>query len=118
MGFRDMALFNQALLARLAWRLIKNPSSLCARVLKDKYYPHGNLLDTVFASDPSPVWKGVEHGLELLEKGIISRIGDGKNTQILRHQWIPRDSGLKITALKKNNRLCWVNQLMIHGTNN
>jgi ribonuclease HI len=117
LGFRDISLFNQALLARMAWRLIQRPNSLCARVLKARYYPHGNILDTVFASDPSPAWKGVEHGLELLKKGIISRIGDGRNTQILRDQWIPRDAGLKITALKKNSRKRWVNQLISPTTN-
>ncbi|KAM0855094.1 hypothetical protein ACQ4PT_050030 [Festuca glaucescens] len=118
LGFRDISLFNQALLARMAWRLIQKPNSLCARVLKARYYPHGNILDTVFALDPSPAWKGVEHGLELLKKGIISRIGDGRNTQIMRDQWIPREAGLKITALKKNSRKRWVNQLISPATNN
>jgi hypothetical protein len=101
LGFRDMQLFNQALLARQAWRLIQNPTSLCARVLKAKYFPHGDIRDTVFASDPSPVWKGVEFGLDLLKKGLINRIGNGKRTQITRDQWVPRDSDLKITAMKK-----------------
>jgi hypothetical protein len=69
-------------------------------------------LDTVFPKDPSPVWKGVEFGLELLKKGIISRIGDGRNTQFLRDQWILRSKGLKVTALKNNTRRRWVNQLI------
>jgi hypothetical protein len=67
-----MQLFNQALLARLVWRLIQKPSSLYAKVLKARYYPNGNILDTVFSSDPSPVWKGVEYGLQLLKEGIIT----------------------------------------------
>jgi hypothetical protein len=79
-----MQLFNQALLARQAWRLIQNPMSLCAKVLKAKYFPHGDIRGTVFASDPSPVWKGVEFGLELLKKGLINRISNGKRTQITR----------------------------------
>jgi hypothetical protein len=52
-------------------------------------------------------------GLELLKKGIISRIRNGKNTQIFRDQWLPRKAGLKVTGLKKNTRKRWVNQLII-----
>jgi hypothetical protein len=51
LGFKDLMIFNQALLARQAWRLVYFPDSLCARVLKAKYFPQGNLLDTITASD-------------------------------------------------------------------
>jgi hypothetical protein len=71
MGFRDLRVFNQALLARQAWRLLHFPESLCARVLKAKYYPAGNLLDTAFIQNTSQSWQGVMHGLELLKKGAI-----------------------------------------------
>lgn len=64
MGLRDMRAFNQALLAKQAWRLIDSPDSLCACLLKAKYYPRGNLLDTVFSSNASAVWKGIEYGLD------------------------------------------------------
>jgi hypothetical protein len=117
MGFRDMHLFNQAILARFAWRLLQKPDCLCARVLKAKYFPHGNLLDTVFATDPSPVWRGIEFGIELLKQGIIKRIGDGRSTQFVRDQWLPRESGMKISALRKNTRKRWVNQLIHEETN-
>ena len=81
LGFRDMRLFNQALLARQAWRLIGRPESLCTSLLKARYYRHGNLIDTVFTGNASPVWRGIEHGLELLKQGIIWRIGNGKKSQ-------------------------------------
>lgn len=45
MGFKDLRFFNQALLARQAWRLIEFPESLCARILKARYYPRGNLME-------------------------------------------------------------------------
>ena len=54
MGFWDLRLFNQAILATQAWRLIQFPDSLCARLLKAKYYPHGNLADTAFIQNASP----------------------------------------------------------------
>ena len=44
MGFRDLYSFNLAMLAKQCWRLITDPDSLCARVLKAKYYPNGSLL--------------------------------------------------------------------------
>jgi hypothetical protein len=74
-GFHDMKKFNQALLARQAWRLIQFLDRLCARLLKAKYYTNGDIVDMIFPSDTSPTWKGVEYGLELVKKGIVWRIG-------------------------------------------
>jgi hypothetical protein len=73
---------------------------LCARLLKAKYYPNGNLLDTVFNKYSSSSWKGVEYGLELLKKGIIWRVGNGNSIRIWRDNWIRRNGTLKITGKK------------------
>jgi hypothetical protein len=71
LGFRNLRVFNQALLARQAWRLMTKPTTLCARVLRAKYYPNGELNDMVFLANASPSWQGVQHGLELLKKGMF-----------------------------------------------
>lgn len=84
LGFRDFCLFNQALLARQAWRLIAFPTSLCARLLKAKYYPSGRLKDMIFFANPSPTWQAVSYGLELLKKGLVWRIATGQNVRIWR----------------------------------
>lgn len=68
LGFRDFRLFNQALLSHQAWRLIDRPDSMCARLLKAKYYPEGKLEYTVFPSNVLPSWQAITHGLELLKK--------------------------------------------------
>lgn len=113
LGFRDLQLFNQALLRRQAWRLIQYPDSLWARILKAKYYPNCDLIDAVFPSDTSPTWKAVEHGLELLKKGLIWRIGDG----IWKDQWIPRESSFGLSRQSGRCRLRWVYQLINQETN-
>ena len=40
------------------------PYSLCAQLLQAQYYPTGDLIDTVFCSNPSATWQSVLHGLE------------------------------------------------------
>jgi hypothetical protein len=44
MGYRDLKSFNLALLAKQGWRLLQNPDSMVARVLKEKYYPRASFL--------------------------------------------------------------------------
>jgi hypothetical protein len=41
--FRDFHSLNLAMLAKQVWRLVNEPDSLCAQVLRE-YYPHGDIL--------------------------------------------------------------------------
>ena len=59
MGFRDLHAFNTAMLAKQCWRLMEEPESLCARVLRAKYYPDGNLLQAKLKSGSSFTWQRV-----------------------------------------------------------
>ncbi|KAI4988382.1 hypothetical protein ZWY2020_030012 [Hordeum vulgare] len=105
LGFRDMKAYNQALLAKQVWRLLMTPTSLCATLLHAKYYPNGNLVDTVFIGNASAVWRGIEHGLELVKKGMLWRVGNGSNIRVWREPWIPRGTPFTPITPKRNCRL-------------
>ena len=71
MGIRDLHSFNLAMLAKQVWRLLGEPDSLCARVLRDRYYPNGRLLKAKVMCGSSYTWQSVMAGLECFKKGYI-----------------------------------------------
>lgn len=56
LGFRNLHFFNLAMLAKQAWRIIQNPSSLCSRVLAARYFPNGSLLQATPSAGISYAW--------------------------------------------------------------
>ena len=91
-SFRHLELFNLALLARQAWRILNDEESLSARILKAVYFPDRSLLEAELGSHPSQIWRAILDGKEVLLQGIIRRIGNGETTRIWDHNWIPGDS--------------------------
>lgn len=88
---RDMELFNLALLARQAWRLLQEPESLSTRILKSVYYPNGEFLEATVGARPSKIWRAIIDGKEVLAQGNIHRIVTGESTKIWSTNWLPRD---------------------------
>lgn len=52
------------------------------------------------------------HGLELVKKGAIWRIGNGRSVRIWRDPWIPREFSNKVIFPRGRCRLCWVSELI------
>jgi hypothetical protein len=89
MGFRDLTLFNQALLAKQGWRLITKPNYLCAGVLREKYYHGFDFMSVRRKRNASHTWNAILHGREALRKGFIKRVGDSSTIRIWDDPWIP-----------------------------
>ncbi|XP_071680036.1 uncharacterized protein [Lolium perenne] len=77
------------------WRMLKNPNTLSARVLKARYYPVKELLSSEVGAAPSQIWRSIHEGLQVLKQGLIRRIGDGESTDPWNEPWIPRDGMLR-----------------------
>jgi ribonuclease HI len=71
------------------------PDSLCARVLKGKYFPQGEFMNAGKKKDASHTWRAILAGRKALELGLIRRIGDGSSTNIWEDRWLPSGVGNK-----------------------
>ncbi|XP_073129001.1 uncharacterized protein [Henckelia pumila] len=108
LGFRSMIEFNKALLAKQVWRIIQYPDSLMARLLKSKYFKHGDILDAPRGSNSSFIWKSIIWSRELISKGLIWSVGDGRNIHALSDAWIPGIASGKSSVVGNDFQGCKV----------
>lgn len=57
--------FNCALLAKQVWRIIHDPNSLMAKVLKGWYFKHSDIMKADLGNNPSFVWRSLLWGRDL-----------------------------------------------------
>lgn len=81
-GFCDLESFNKALLAKQLWRLVSQPHSLVATVLKGKYCRFGNFIEVIAKGQHSLIWKSIISAKMTLKMGLIWRIGNGEKIRI------------------------------------
>ncbi|MCI53383.1 putative ribonuclease H protein, partial [Trifolium medium] len=60
MGFRDLTAFNEVLLSKQGWRILTEPNSFVAIVLKAKYFPHIQFLLAKQGHRFSYVWQSIQ----------------------------------------------------------
>lgn len=111
---RNLPAFNQALLAKQVWRIVKYPNSFMAKTLKNKYFPHSSLMDVKVSSLASYTWRSLLSARGLLQRGIRKVIGDGSTINMWKDPWVP--SLPKFRLLTQGNRredeLIMVSELM------
>ena len=89
LGFKHSKMFNQGLLAKLAWMILSKLKSLCVKALCSKYKVGVDWLSKAALKYASPLWKAVESLKGLLSKGACYLIGDGTSIDFWKDPWIP-----------------------------
>ena len=89
MGFRDLALHNESLLAKQAWRLLQDQSSLFYKVFKPCFFPNCTIMEAEESSHGSNAWRSILYGRDVIKCGACWRIGSGQKVQIWQHTWLP-----------------------------
>jgi hypothetical protein len=57
---------------------MQEPNSLATTILKAKYFPHSSFLEALLRTKPSFAWRSIYNARELLSKGLLWRVGDGR----------------------------------------
>ena len=88
MGFRDLSLFNQALLAKQGWCLKQNPNTFLHRVLKAKYFLDCSFMEAKIPSHSSYSCWSLAQGRHVIRLGTRWWIGTGREVSIWQDKWI------------------------------
>ena len=90
MGFRNLALFNDSLLAKQAWRLLNEKTSLFYKVFKARFFLSSSIMEAADSRLGSYAWKSILKGRDVLLQGARWRIGSGENINIWQHNWLSK----------------------------
>lgn len=98
LGFRDIQLFNTALLAKQVWRFVSNPNLLVSKVVKAKYFPKTNIFEAKERKGASWIWQSFCSAIPLLEEGLRKTVGSGRSINIWYDRWVPGSPDGKIST--------------------
>ncbi|CAL8995128.1 unnamed protein product [Prunus brigantina] len=90
LGLKSSANLNQALLAKIGWRIHNNDQGLWVKMFNDKYLKGQSILNPSLPcrKDGSSTWKGIMYGAQLLRQGMSWRLGRGDNALFWKDHWL------------------------------
>ncbi|KAE8715779.1 hypothetical protein F3Y22_tig00110160pilonHSYRG00490 [Hibiscus syriacus] len=94
------------------WRLLTNPSSLVAHLLRAKYFPNSSFLQDNRGASSFLIWCSLWSSRGLLEMGIGWTIGAGSTVSIWNDYCLPCLPSCRISSMR-NNQLVMVSELMV-----
>ncbi|XP_074278404.1 uncharacterized protein LOC141601995 [Silene latifolia] len=91
LGIRRMKEFNQALLAKIGWRMITHPNSILCKSIGAKYglrWCDGDLLFNDGKSNSSWGWKGIVWGLQLIKPLLAWNFSPSSDLGVWNSKWV------------------------------
>ena len=82
MGFRDLTLFSDILLAKQAWWLMHSKGTLFYKIFKARFFPQQNFMEAKESALGSYVWKSILRGRDVMKQGACWRVANGKSIKI------------------------------------
>ena len=80
MGFKELSLFNDALLANQTWRLLHNKNSLFYKVFKSKFFPDCTIMDAKEGQSGSYAWRSIVKGRRSFGEELNGELGMGNQS--------------------------------------
>ena len=69
-------------------------------IFKVKYFPNNNIMEATNPSSASYAWRSILKGREVIKRGAIWRIEDGRPTTIWGDRWLPVKHSPKVVSPK------------------
>ncbi|KAL6202734.1 hypothetical protein ACLB2K_026439 [Fragaria x ananassa] len=90
LGIKKFADMNQAMLAKISWRMFQNDKGLWATMFSEKYLKDDSIFNSHYAppNDCSSIWRGVVYGAKLIRDNLKWRVGDGSTIKFWYDHWL------------------------------
>ncbi|XP_026410885.1 uncharacterized protein LOC113306123 [Papaver somniferum] len=89
LGFRDMQLFNRAILVKSAWRLRIREDDAWFKARGAKYFSNGDFFNVEEKQDSSWSWKSISSELKIVEENSCWQLGNVERIRTWYDRWIP-----------------------------
>ena len=104
MGFKDLKVFNTALLGKQAWRMISEPEALWVKIIKGIYFHDKSVLDAKRGARASWAWSSLIEGRDFIKEKLVWQVLDGRSLSIWEDRWVMGLKGKKLRNLGLNDQ--------------
>lgn len=99
---------NEALLAKIAWKILRKEDTVWQPLIQAKYLKERNLLDYCVKPGDSAIWKGIMKCVDLIKPFLRWQVGNASTISFWHDKWLGcgalRDKGVSIVPSEANLR--------------